>query len=153
MGYIICPWNWLEAHCWTHRKYQNLVLKYNSKFILLPSFPVSKWSLIFAVVYYFSLHFKYEEHVSRNLIILNGAVVALVESHALNWLQSCSINLSKMPRVWFHLISDRVKTINVNSREITVRAAQRGIVFITWLDLLELACGQLGMVKLFWWSL
>lgn len=89
-----------------------------------------------------------EGSVAGNLIILSSAVDALVESHVLNWLWSGSINLSKTPRAWFHLISDGVKTIDVSSWEMVVIAAQRVIVFIMWPGLLELACGELGTVKL-----
>lgn len=89
-----------------------------------------------------------EGSVAGNLIILGSAVDALVESHVLNWLRSCSINLSETPRAWFHLISDGVKTIDVSSWEMVVMAAQRVIVFIMWPGLLELACGALGMVEL-----
>lgn len=89
-----------------------------------------------------------EGSVAGNLIILSSAVDALVESHVLNWLRSCSINLSETPRAWFHLISDGVKTIDVSSWEMAVMAAQRVIVFSMWPGLLELACGELGMVKL-----
>lgn len=61
-----------------------------------------------------------EGSVAGNLIILSSARDALVRSHVLNWFWSCSINLSKTPRAWFHLISDGVKTIDVSSREMVV---------------------------------
>lgn len=89
-----------------------------------------------------------EGSVAGNLIMLSSAVDALVESHVLNWLRSCSINLSETPRAWFHSISDGVKTIDVSSWEMVVIAAQRVFVFIMWPGLLELACGELGTVKL-----
>lgn len=89
-----------------------------------------------------------EGSVAGNSIILSSAVDALVESHVLNWRRSCSINLSATPRAWFHSISDGVKTIDVSSWEMVVIAAQRIIVFIMWPGLLELACGEPGMVEL-----
>lgn len=89
-----------------------------------------------------------EGSVAGNLIILSSAVDALVESHVLNWFWSCSINLSKTPKAWFHLISDGVKTIDVSSWEMVVIAAQRLIVFIIWLGFLELACGEQGDVEI-----
>lgn len=90
-----------------------------------------------------------EGSVAGNSIMLSSAVDALVESHVLNWLRGCGINLSEgAPRARFHLISDGVKTIDVSSWEMAVMAAQRLIVFTTWLGSLELACGGLRMVKL-----
>lgn len=92
-----------------------------------------------------------EESVAGNLIILRGAVDVLVESHVMNWFWSCRINLSKMPKAWFHLISDGVKTIDVSSWEMVVIVAWRVSVFIMWPGFFELKCGQLGIVR--WGSL
>lgn len=70
-----------------------------------------------------------EESVAGNLIMLSSAVDPLVESHVLNWFWSCSINLSKTPSAWFHLISDRVKTIDVSAWEMVVIVAQTSHCF------------------------
>ena len=120
-------------------------------------------SVLHSWVYYFPISLcilSGEESVAGNLIILSSAADALVRSHVLNWLRSCSANLSETPKSsvpfdfwrsqnnWCQLVRDGGNSCSKESLFLLCAAR----VSMRWVRDGEISSGGVCEVSCFHWA-